>query len=56
METMNKLGANMQCITGAEKIYSAMQSRSGGSTANRTPGEEPLPDRPGEKVHIDFAA
>lgn len=32
LETMNKLGANMQCITGAEKIYSGTPSRSGGNT------------------------
>lgn len=53
METMNKLGANMQCIAGAEKIYSNIQSKSTPSPVTR---DASLPVKSEEKAHIDFAA
>lgn len=53
METINKLGANMQCITGAEKIYSNIQSK---SLPNPMTGAAKLPERPEGKAHIDIAA
>ncbi|KAF7874314.1 hypothetical protein EAF04_002986 [Stromatinia cepivora] len=54
METMNKLGANMQCITGAEKFYSNIQFKS--SPEVITGDKSSLPERLEEKAHIDFAA
>ncbi|TGO55171.1 hypothetical protein BOTNAR_0250g00070 [Botryotinia narcissicola] len=53
VETMNKLGANMQCIAGAERIYSNIQSK---STPNPVTRDASLPVKSEEKAHIDFAA
>lgn len=34
VETLNKLGANMQCITQAEKMYARMQSNDAAGAAD----------------------
>ncbi|KAM3066790.1 anthranilate synthase component 1 [Clarireedia jacksonii] len=60
METMNKLRANMTCITGAEKLYSGMQEKSqeksNGTALASITGPETLPDRSDNKPHVDLAA
>lgn len=50
METMNKLGANMQCISSAEKLYTRSQSKAA--------AKEALEVEKSKKsgVHIDLAA
>jgi anthranilate synthase component 1 len=48
VETLNKLGANMQCITSAERIYAGRQSAGNGEALSTKPLKE--------KVHIDLAA
>jgi hypothetical protein len=50
METMNKLGANMTCISSAEKLYTAAQSR-------EAQQEGVVPDEsPKSGAHIDLSA
>ncbi|KAI9738499.1 MAG: hypothetical protein M1818_005396 [Claussenomyces sp. TS43310] len=53
METMNKLGANMQCISSAEKLYTRLQSSSKPGAAN-TGVVSARPAKSG--AHIDLAA
>lgn len=47
METMNKLGANMHCITSAEEKYSSLEE--GDSLQDLKKGHETDPDTP---VHM----
>jgi anthranilate synthase component 1 len=55
METMNKLGANMQCISSAEQIYLRMQSKD--SAAKDIVETEALgASKSSPKAHIDLAA
>lgn len=50
METMNKLGANMQCISSAEKLYLKLEAGSGAD-------DEALPSSKSKSgAHIDLAA
>lgn len=55
VETMNKLGANMQCISFAEKLYTRMQANGG---ASRPAAEtEVLSTKPVKSgAHIELAA
>lgn len=46
---MNKLGANMQCISSAEQLYTKMQ-------AGATKDDEALATRTKTGAHIDLAA
>ena len=55
VETMNKLGANMQCISSAEKIYTRIQAN--GSTSKTKADTEALATKPlKSEVHIEMAA
>ena len=51
VETMNKLGANMQCISSAEKIYTRIQAN--GSTSEDTEAIAARPLKSG--AYIDLA-
>ncbi len=59
-ETMNKLGANIQCISSAEEKYLALQEAeglNGTMDAGRTEEEvHQLRDSSKEKAHVDLAA
>jgi len=48
---MNKLGANMQCISSAEKLYTRIQSN-GAAVHTEALSTKPLKS----KSHIDLAA
>jgi hypothetical protein len=52
VETMNKLGANMQCISSAEKLYTGIQQRSGHEVENVAPSTKSS----GDHVHIVLVA
>lgn len=52
---MNKLGANMQCISSAEKIYTRIQAN--GSTSRTAVDTEDLTTKPLKSgAHIELAA
>jgi anthranilate synthase component I len=59
VETMNKLGANMQCISSAEKLYARIQGN-GNSCAEKeksTADTEGLSTKPVSLgAHIELAA
>jgi anthranilate synthase component I len=55
VETMNKLGANMQCISSAEKLYTRMQAN--GSASKPAADNKALSERPVKSgAHIELAA
>lgn len=61
VETMNKLGANMQCIKSAEEMYLRLQEDDGNARMKAINGESAgktaLPDVPKpSRTHIDLAA
>ena len=59
VETMNKLGANMQCISSAEKLYTRIQSKASSSVAKEEPAAdtEALNIKPAKSgVHVELAA
>jgi hypothetical protein len=51
METMNKLGANIQCINTAETLYTEMQA-SGASTDEALTADKPAASHTGSAVRL----
>ncbi|KAF2834591.1 anthranilate synthetase [Patellaria atrata CBS 101060] len=57
VETLNKLGANVQCITSAEEKHLQEQEQEQGSAINDVAGKQELAiDKQQEKTHIELAA
>ncbi|RQM05317.1 hypothetical protein DH86_00001845, partial [Scytalidium sp. 3C] len=57
METINKLGANMQCISSAEKLYTQIELNKSSSASAKDGVQEGLVTHTlGRKPHIDLAA
>jgi anthranilate synthase component I len=57
VETMNKLGANMQCISSAEKLYTRIQVNGNRGVEKSTADTEALSTKHvGSGAHIELAA
>jgi anthranilate synthase component 1 len=57
VETMNKLGANMQCISSAEKLYTRIQGNGSVEKEKSTADTEALSTKPVKSgAHIELAA
>ena len=55
IETINKLGANIQCITSAEKLYTRQENSRKESIPDNEADREALPVQRPHRAHIDFA-
>jgi len=57
VETMNKLGANMQCISSAEKLYTRIQGNGNRGVEKSTVDTAALSTKHvGSRAHIELAA